>query len=91
MAKEGGETKLRVTWYSDRSLTKLCTVLPFFKSPTEKAPESVQSNAPLRVRLTKSDGDTVNGTQLLSDGEDIEQTLRGVLSNSIAGVEDRHW
>ena len=35
------------------------------------------------------DGQTVDGADLLADGEDVEQRLRRVLARSVAGVDQR--
>ena len=35
------------------------------------------------------DGESVDGTDLFADGEDVEQRLRRVLTRSVAGVDKR--
>lgn len=70
MAREGGETKLSVTSYSERILTSEWTVRPFFKSPT-KFDRSVLVRSTTQLALTQCHGDTVDGTQFLSDAEDV--------------------
>lgn len=90
MGRDGGETKLRVTEYRERSLTRECTVLPYFRSPTKVTVKPLTVPSSTRSCQQTFTPNLVLKLLTFSNTEDIKQCLCRVLAGAISSIQDRN-